>query len=204
MRMAKIALLVAALGLTTSGASQTVVPVEVFRSVELSNGGQVIVRHGATRRVTVLSGNPRDVRIAVKGQRLVIDNHGHSRNHRRSPEERLRVEVVTPELEAVAVSNGGRLQTDGPFPAQAAIAASVEEGGSIDIRSIAADDVEASVYSGGGILTQARETLTASVKSGGIITYWGEARVRKSVRDGGVVVRGRAAEFDTPLPPLHR
>lgn len=181
--------------LTTSGAAQTVIPVDRFDSVALQNGGTVVVRHGPVQRVTLVSGDSRYTQIDVDGGRLLIDNHhrGHSRDYR------VEVEVVTPDLTAVSVSNGGTVRTAGAFPAQAAIDAHVEQGGRVDIRAIPADAVFASVYSGGGIFTNARQALTAKITSGGSITYWGDARVQKTVRDGGAVRRGRDADAERPL-----
>jgi Putative auto-transporter adhesin, head GIN domain len=180
-----------------SGAAATDVPVGAFRSIELSNGGHVTVRHGAAQRVTLVKGDLQHTRIRVDGsQRLTIDtaSKGRPRGYR------VEVEVVTPHLAAVSVSNGGRVLTAGAFPAQTSIAAAVEQGGTIDIRAIAADRVDASVYSGGGIYTIAQETLSAAVASGGVVKYWGEVKdVQKSVRDGGVVMRGAAADEQKPL-----
>jgi hypothetical protein len=187
----------------TSGAAQTVIPVEPFRSVELHGGGNVIVRHGKTQRVTMLEGSLRFSRVRlVSGQRLVIDKCVQEcpRNYR------MQIEVITPEISAVSVSNGGTVQSRGAFPAQATIEAGVAQGGTIDIRSIPADAVEASVDSGGRIFTHPRKTLAATVISGGAITYWGNARVEQSVRDGGFVARGTPADAGKPLselsPPL--
>ncbi|HJQ40345.1 MAG TPA: DUF2807 domain-containing protein [Thermoanaerobaculia bacterium] len=178
--------LLIALALTSSAAAQTVVPVGPFRSVELQNGGHVTVRYAATQRVTLLSGSPRCARVRVDdGQRLVINNTGCHGDH-----QRLEVEVLTPVVAAAAVSNGGRLETDGAFPAQAELEVHVEQGGMLDVRAIAADVVDASVDSGGRIFTHARRTLTANVYSGGGITYWGDPRVTQSVQDGGAVMRG--------------
>lgn len=182
--------------LTTSGAAQTAIPVERFHSVALHNGGTVVVRHGAVQRVTIVSGDARTTQISVDRGQLMIDGHGGRRHSR---EYRLEVEVITPNVTAVSVSNGGTLRTAGAFPAQAAIDAHVEQGGRLDIRSIPVDAVFASVYSGGGIFTNARQALTAKITSGGSITYWGDARVQKTVRDGGAVRRGREADADKPL-----
>ena len=189
--------------LASSGAAQTVIPVGRFRSVELHDGGDVILRHGSAQRVTLLGGSLRysQVRLA-EGQRLVIDSCGLD-----CPRDyRLRIEIVTPELSAVSVSDGGTVRTVGAFPAQATIATSVAQGGTIDIRSVAADAVNASVDSGGRIFTNPRKSLTAAVKSGGAITYWGDVRVQRAIRDGGVVARGAAADAHKPLselsPPL--
>ena len=192
-------LLTIALLSTTLASAQTVIPVGQFRSVELHHGGNVIVRRGPTQRVTLVTGSLRctQVRLAEE-QRLVIEHGG-----RECPRhERMQVEVITPELLAVSVSNGGTVQSVGAFPAQTAIRADVEQGGTIDIRSMAADSVDASVYSGGRIFTHPRATLAAAVESGGVITYWGDARVRQSVRGGGVVQRGTRADAAKPLSEL--
>jgi hypothetical protein len=194
-RLLTIAVL-STIALVSSGAAQTVIPVGYFRSVELHDGGDVILRHGPAQRVTLLAGSLQCTEVRLgKGQRLVIEN-----GKRRCPRhDRLRMEVITPELSAVAVSNGGTVKSVGAFPVQAAIEASVEQGGTIDIRSLAADAVDASVDSGGRIFTTPRETLAASIESGGIIRYWGDGRVRQSVRNGGVVEKGTRADADKPL-----
>lgn len=178
-----------ALAFAVSGSAATVIPVGEFRSIELRNGGHVVVRHGAVQRVAIVRGGVECSRVRVDGQRLVIDrSHGNCRRG----DDKLEVEVVTPHLTSVSVSHGGTIETAGAFPAQASIEATVEQGGTIDIRSIAADDVEASVFSGGRIFTTARDRLAATVRSGGAITYWGDAEdVRRSIRNGGVVSRGR-------------
>ncbi|HYI12299.1 MAG TPA: DUF2807 domain-containing protein [Thermoanaerobaculia bacterium] len=195
-----VALLAVALAFPLFGVAQAVIPVGQFRSVELRNGGNVILRHGPVQRVTIVTGDLRSTQVRVAGgQRLVIDNSG--REHRRG--HKLQVEVITPGIGAVSVSNGGTLQTLGTFPGQTAIHAEVEQGGMIDIRSIAADAVEASVDSGGRILTNPRNTLAATVTSGGAITYWGDPRVEKSVRHGGVVVKGTPADAGKPLSELN-
>jgi hypothetical protein len=186
--------------LASSGAAATVIPLGEFRSLELRNGGHVIVRPGAVQRVSIIKGDLRHSRVRVAdGQRLVIDRSG-----RECPEGyRLQIEVVTPHLPAVAVSNGGIVQTVGDFPAQASIVAGVKQGGMIDIRSMAADRVDASVYSGGRIFTTSRKSLRATVESGGGITYWGEVHdVEELVHDGGAVSRGAAGDAEKPLSEL--
>jgi Putative auto-transporter adhesin, head GIN domain len=166
----------------------TDVPVSAFRSLELSHGGKVIVRNGPVQRVTFLKGDPQYTRVEVDGeQRLVIQTaRGECpRGYR------VEIEVVTPYLSEVFVSNGGSIEAVDAFPAQPSMEVAVEQGGSIDIRSISANDVTASVFSGGQIFTTSHRTLNAKVRSGGVITYWGEVgKVNKSVRDGGVVKRG--------------
>ena len=192
MRMLRL-LAITTLSMTASLAAQTVISVEPFRSIEVRNGANVIVRHGATQRVTILTGSLRSPGVRIKdGERLVIDNCRRE----------CQIEVVTPSLSAVSVSNGGTLQSLGTFPAQAAIRAEVEQGGTIDIRSMAPAAVDASVHSGGRIFTNPRETLAGTVTSGGGITYWGAVRVKQTVRDGGAVARGSLADAGKPLSEL--
>lgn len=165
-----------------------------FRSIELRGGGTVTVRHGPERRVTVLSGNPdRDIRS--EAGRLVIEpcRGGCPGGHR------IELEIVTPEVAELAVTDGGTIQLAGGFPAQDSVAASVSDGGTIDMRSLEAGSVSAAVSQGGRIFTHARRQLAASISDGGLITYWGTSEVSSSVRRGGAVVRGAAAELRGPL-----
>lgn len=188
-----------ALAFPASLAAQTVIPLGQFRSVELHDGGDVIVRHGPTQRVTILTGSLRSTGVRIMdGQRLVIDNC----RRECPPHDQLQIEVVTPAISAVSVSNGGTLQSLGTFPAQAVISAGVEQGGTIDIRSMAAAAVDASVHSGGRIFTNPLETLVGTITSGGGITYWGDVRVKQFVRDGGAVARGALADANKPLSEL--
>ena len=170
-----------------------------FHEVELRNGGEVVVRHGAEPSVSLVEGDRRTTRIDVAGGRLVIDRcAAHCpRGYR------MRVEVVTPSLTALSVADGGSLEAARGFPRQANVAASVSSGGVLDIRGLAADDVTASVAHGGLIFTRPGRRLSAAVAQGGAITYWGAPAVTRSVRHGGVVVRGAAADEGRPLAELH-
>jgi hypothetical protein len=182
------------LQLLVVSAAVLALPPGQFETLEARNGAHVVVRQGAVPRVSVLRGDPRCVTVSAgAGDRLVIDKSGH--DCRRG--ERVQIEVIVRRLSAAAVSNGGSLQTLDAFADQKSIDAHVEHGGTLDIRSVAADRVAASVYSGGRILTEPRKTLEASVESGGIILYWGDAAVRQSVSHGGVVARGTAEDVPT-------
>lgn len=175
-----------------------------YRSIELHGGGTVSVRYGPERRVTI---SPADHGREIRSQadRLVIERcRGEcSQGHR------IDIEVVTPQLAELAVSDGGTIRLIGDFPAQDAVAASVSDGGTIDMRSLEAERISASIAQGGRILAYPRRQLAASISDGGVVTYWGTADVRSSVRRGGTVLRGAAGElgaplarFDTPLAPL--
>ena len=188
MRMLRLLTLAAVTIFAFSGLAETVIPVGEFRWVDLDGGGQVIVRHGPVQRVTLVKGDLENTSVRIgAGQRLLIDHKG--KHHRDGY--RMQIEVVTPHLTGAAVSNGGTVQVVGAFPAQASIDAAVDNGGTVDIRSIAADSVKASVNQGGRIFTTAQKSLSADVESGGAITYWGDVtHVKEAVRDGGVVQRG--------------
>jgi hypothetical protein len=172
-----------------------------FESIELRGGGIVTVRHGRERRVTVRGGGA-DRPIRSEGDRLVID-----RCRRPCPGgHRIEVDIATPALAGLAVTDGGVIQIVGGFPPQPEMAAAVSSGGTIDIRSLDAARVTAAVSQGGRIMTSPGRELTAAVSNGGIVTYWGDPRVTSSVRRGGAVVRGAAADRRVPLaqldPPL--
>lgn len=173
---------------STAAASQPVAT-GPFQSVALRNGGEVVVRHGPAQHVVVMSGSPT---ITVVGTRLVVDNH-------RGPHvSRPRVEIVTPSLTAASVTDGGRLRFEG-FPHQPIIAASVAQGGMLDLRQVPVDRVTTSVNNGGIIWVRAIAGLDAAISQGGNVTYWGNPTVKSSVSHGGAVKRGRPDEFEKPL-----
>ena len=173
-----------------------------FHSVELRNGGEVVIRHAASQRV-VLGGERGRARV-VDG-RLVLETCPGRCAHG----DRTLIIVLTPTLDGVAVSNGGILRVESDFPRQSALAASVEQGGTIDIRQMRAASVAASISQGGRIFTRPLASLTASVRSGGRVAYWGDPSVQRAIAGGGVIERGRPedeskalADFDPPLPRL--
>jgi hypothetical protein len=170
-----------------------------FDSIELRGGGMVTVRYGPARQVTVREPNP-DRPIRAEGARLVIDRC----SGRCSGGHRIHVEVVTPEIARLAVTDGGLLEIRAGFPRQAAVAASVNSGGIIDMRLLEAASVSASVSQGGRILTRPRQGLTAAISDGGNVTYWGDAEVSSSVRRGGAVARGAPADFAAPAVGFER
>jgi hypothetical protein len=173
------------------------ISVAAFRSVELRNGAHATVRYGPTQRVTLLRGDVDQTRITVaSGDRLIIDKQCRMRCPRGYE---LEIEIVAPELSNITVAQGGWIQTRGSFPRQAELVATVDNGGTIDIRSMSVGSVTASVLSGGRILTRPLTTMAARVEDGGNITYWGDARVTQSIEHGGVVTRGDPVDADRPL-----
>ena len=188
-----------ALAMPAPVVAQTGVSLAPFDSVELRGGGELLLRHGPTQRVTLLKGSLDYTRVTIAdGGRLVID-----RCKSRCPKGYdLEIEIVTPDIAGISVADGGTIQSRGSFPRQAKIGAAVRDGGTIDIRSMSVDSVTASVEEGGIIFTMPQTALFARVVEGGIITYWGDARVESSVRRGGAVTRGTAVEADKPLSEL--
>jgi Putative auto-transporter adhesin, head GIN domain len=177
-------------------AAQTAIRVAPFRSVELHSGGEVILRHGPTQRVTLLKGDADCAKVKTDDAgRLVIEKYS-AECHRKYD---LQVEVVAPYFAELAVNDGGRINSIGDFPRQPEIRAAVRNGGSLDLRSLTADRVSASVAEGGRILVIPQTILTASVANGGQITYWGDPRVEKSIQHGGAVNKGTAADLNEPL-----
>ena len=192
-RLALLALLVAGCAPDPASA-QTVLDVAPFRSVALGDGGRVTIRYGATQRVALIAG---EADVSVDGTQLRI---GRCRACPRR--DHPQIEIVTPALESLSVANGGRLVVAGDFPRRPGFAASVSNGGMIDLRALAVDGLAASVEQGGIIYARPSATLTASIRQGGNITYWGEPAVQSAVEHGGVVQRGRDEDESRPLDEL--
>lgn len=169
-----------------------------FRSVELRGGGVVTLVRGPDRRVTVVEGDA-GRRIRDEGDRLVIDEcarpcpQGH----------RIAVEIVTPEVEALKVGNGGRIEVRDTFPPQPSLSVVVDNGGMIDARLLAPARVDARIAQGGGIFVHPRDEMEAAISNGGGVTYWGNPRVRSSVRRGGAVAPGDPDDLERPLTELN-
>ena len=176
---------------------QSQIQVAPFSSIELPDGGHAVVRQSPTQRVTIVKGSRELTRIEVdeKGSLLVIDRcdthcpRGYE----------LEVEILTPSVNALSISNGGYIRTAGAFATQPEVSAHVAHGGTIDIRSMSAAKVNARVEQGGRILTTPQSSLTASVYQGGLVLYWGKPRVQRSIRNGGVIQRGTAEDLSAPL-----
>ena len=176
-------------------ATQTPIAVAPFTAIEVPHGGHVLLRPGPAHRVTLPNGNRDLSRVSVTDGVLVIDKC-RSECPRGN---RLEIEVQTPSVRRISFANGGWIRSSDGFARQAELSVAVSNGGTIDVRSIAADSVTASVRHGGRILTVPGTWLFASVANGGAITYWGEARVGSSIELGGVIEKGKEEEIDLPL-----
>ena len=126
---------------------------------------------------------------------LVIDEKRIGRGKKTRTE----TEIQVPNLQSVSLSNGGWIRSTGSFARQTDLDVDVSHGGTVDVRSMNADRVTASVEQGGRILTVPQQQLFATVQQGGVIIYWGDARVESSVQHGGDVQKGIAAEKTLPL-----
>ena len=189
----------ASLSLLAPPALQTGLRVEPFRSIELPQGGHVVLRPSPTHRVTLVRGSLEYTRLSVTGRgALVID-----KCYRKCPRGyRLELEILSPNVSRLSLANGGRIESRGSFPRQTDLAVAVAHGGTIDVRSIGAQHVTATVEQGGRILTVPRASLVASVTQGGAIVYWGNAQVTQSIDHGGVVSKGSTSEIDMPLSEI--
>ena len=186
---------VGALVCATYQVSAQSISVAAFDSVELRNGGKVVLVHGANQQVTFREGSQNYTSLTVANGKLTIDKCKQAcpRGYE------MEIEVVTPQIKGVAVNDGGVIETRGNFPHQQDLAVAVNQGGVVDTRSITANKVMAAINQGGVILTIARSMLSASVSNGGVVTFWGDAIVNHAVAHGGVVTRGAAADVDRPL-----
>ena len=179
-----ILLSAAALGaVAVPAAAQTPVPVSAFDSIELRGGGTLTVRHGDRQQVNLISGSPEMTRFSVDGDgQLTIDACRRS-----CRDYRLRVEIVTPDIDALAIHGGGSIRTEGAFPRSGSLAVAIDGGGVIDAEAIESGNVAASINGGGTIRTHARSSLAASINGGGSIRYLGDPHVTTSIHGGGSV-----------------
>jgi hypothetical protein len=167
--------------------AQTPISVPRFEGIQLRGGGDVVIRHGAQQRVTMLSGDRALAGFDVdrQGTLVIRPCRTSCRN------QRLRVEIVTPRLEAVAIQGGGSIRAEGGFPAASDFAVSIHGGGTIDTRAVRSRDVAASINGGGLIRVSAQNNLAASIVGGGAIRYVGDPRKAVSVIGGGAVTPER-------------
>ena len=163
----------------------TGVPVAPFKSIQLRGGGHVVLHHGATQHVTLVKGSTQFTSFDVRGNELTINAcNANCPNHYD-----LEIDIVSPAIDGVAIEGGGEIEGQGGFPTQGKIGAAVAGGGSIDIRAIAADEVDAAVNGGGDIMTKPVRALHAAVNGGGEISYWGDPQVTSVVNGGGSVTK---------------
>jgi hypothetical protein len=185
---AKFVMAAALLGIAAPAAAQEVVPLGRFDSIQLNGGGSIRLRHGPVQRVTLIRGSTRYSHVRVQGgeRELVID----ACNGRCPRGYDLEIEIVTPDVAAVAVNGGGEIVVASGFPRQESVAAAVNGGGAIDLRALPVREAAASVHGGGSLKVRPATSLAASIMGGGEIRYWGNPEVATSINGGGLVRRG--------------
>jgi len=157
-----------------------------FSQVQLRGGGHVVIKHGASQSVTLLKGSTKYTRFHIRdGRELVID----ACNNDCPNSYDLEIEIVSPELNGAAIDGGGEIVAQGNFPGQDRLAVAVNGGGDIDLRPIAAAEVDAAVNGGGDIHLTATRQLNAAVSGGGDISYRGNPQVSEAIQGGGDVER---------------
>jgi len=183
-RVAAAALFVLPLLMAGASFAGTDVSVAPFKSIGLRGGGHVILHHGATQHVTLVKGSTQFTRFEiVNGNELQIDAcNENCPNHYD-----LEIDIVSPDIEGVAIQGGGEIESRGTFPKQHKIDAAVSGGGSIDIRAMSVDEVAAAVNGGGDIKTKPAHALRAAVNGGGAISYSGNPQVTSAINGGGSV-----------------
>ena len=164
-----------------------VVPVPHFNGVELRGGGDVVIVPGPAERVTILEGSSQFTHIHVENRgSLRIDACDGP-----CPREyRLRVEIESPRVPALAVDGGGTMRVARGFAPQRQLVAAVNGGGRIDTRAVPTADVTAAVNGGGELLVGAASSLTGAVRGGGDIRYLGNPVVTSAVQGGGSIRPG--------------
>jgi hypothetical protein len=169
---------------SVSAFAAEIVPVDHFGGIGLHGGGHVTVRYGAQQRVTILKGSTQFTRIVVEhGGSLNID----ACNERCPDRYDLDIEIVSPDVGALAVEGGGSITAAGDFPDKEHFDVAVNGGGHIDARQIRAQTIGAAVNGGGHIEVAANGALTAAVSGGGHIVYSGNPKISQAVSGGGSI-----------------
>jgi len=172
--------------LATPAFAAETVPLGHFNAVGLRGGGHVVLKYGKTQSVTLLKGSTQYTSFKLEqGGSLEID----ACNNDCPSHYDLEIEIVSPDIDGVAVEGGGEIEASGNFPGQDRLDAAVSGGGGIDVRAISAASVNAAVNGGGRIKVDATGTLSAAVNGGGHITYWGDPQVNQAVSGGGHIDR---------------
>jgi hypothetical protein len=165
----------------------TVIPLARFSSIHAIDGADVVVRYGATQQVVLVKGDPHISRIEVVDGRLELATCVLPQCPRHYE---FKVEVTTPAIAAVSAEDGAVIDASGTFPAQGQLSVSANDGGNVDLRAIAAANVNAKANDGGNVRLHANGTLNASADDGGNIHYWGNPTLNRRVSDGGNVDPG--------------
>lgn len=187
-------------GLAAPAAAQSI-NLPKFKAVELTGGGgEVILRHGPTQRVTLLSGSTSITRFEVPpvtfrrvgnttthdgGNTLVINACNGDCPHGYHP----KIEIVSPHVSGIAAKSGGKVIAQGVFPFQSSLGVAAMSGGEIDVRAMAARSVGAYASAGGVVRTRPMASLGASASAGGQILYSGDPKVGMHVETGGSVTQ---------------
>ncbi|HEY1614227.1 MAG TPA: DUF2807 domain-containing protein [Rhizomicrobium sp.] len=184
-----LAVLLAGFTLGAGAHAQTVVPAPPFSSIELEGGGHIVLKHGNTQQIRLLKGSTEFTRFIVEERnpgKLRIEACNKDCPHQYD----LEIEITTPDIQGVAISGGGAIESGAGFPAQHNLSAAVEGGGRIDMRAMSVANATAAVDGGGKIMIKADDELTAAIHGGGSIRYWGSPKVTEAVEGGGEVKQG--------------
>lgn len=172
--------------LATPAFAAEVVPLAHFNGVGLHGGGRVTLKYGKEQRVTLIKGSTQYTRLTVEsGGGLTIDACNSDCPHNYD----LDVEIISPDISAIAIEGGGSIAAQGSFPAPARLEVAVNGGGNIDARALTSGAINAAVNGGGKIRISSNGTINAAVSGGGDIVYSGNASVTQAVSGGGSVRR---------------
>ena len=165
-------------------AAETVVPVDRFTGVELHGGGVINIRQGPVQRVTLVRGDPSVASFTVKdhGRLIISPCDGFCWGTHR-----LEVDIVTPDLNAIAIHGGGHIKAQGAFPAKGEVSVAILGGGDIDMKDVPAQSAAAAIHGGGKIFVSAQSSLDARIYGGGAIRYLGHPTVNSAIHGGGTV-----------------
>lgn len=122
--------------------------------------------------------------VDVKGETLRVQCADPCQTPHSTP-----LRVGLPYLEQLQLRNGGHLTVASRFPVREHLDISVESGGTLDAKHLAALHVRVKLRRGGEIQVTACASLEGTLRDGGVLRYRGHVRPELDVQQGGEVSR---------------
>lgn len=171
----------------------TVIPVGPFHSVGIDGMGHVTFKHGNVQRVVLVKGDTSNTKIYIDSPgNLEIKSCSGSwwSGHSCPWNYEVDVEITTPELHGVAISGSGKIDAQGPFPAQDRLNIAISGSGAIDLRNVPAHNVDTAIDGSGDVRVTVDGNLHAAISGSGKILYWGNPKVSEDISGSGVIRQG--------------
>ncbi len=163
-------------------------PVTGFTGVWLSAGFQGTVTGGDTYKVTVTADDNVFDAVSVGKQGDMLRVALDSTKYPSITTTRLEVAITIPELRAVDLSGGSRLQAGQPLPKASSLSVNASGGARADLGSLTVDSASVTLSGGAQATLGVRNALDYSLSGGAQLHYSGSPTIGRSEASGGAQV----------------